>query len=69
MDPQAYVQLILVAISGVAQVISWIKGQSGISDDAKAAQVQQLLAANDALYASLKQALTAPAPATPPATS
>lgn len=62
MTPQEIIAAVLAGISGVSQVIAWIKGQSGISDADKATQVQSLLTANDALYASLKSQLGLPVP-------
>ena len=54
------VNLILAGINAIVQVIASIKGQSGQTDDAIAAQTLALLTANDALYASLKAVLAQP---------
>lgn len=58
----AIVNLILQAINAVLAEIAAIRGQSGLTDAQLDAQTQQLLAANDALYAALKAALITPTP-------
>jgi hypothetical protein len=57
MDISVIVQAITLAISETTQLIAWIHGQSGLTDDQKAAATQKLIAANDAQYAALKAAL------------
>lgn len=70
MNPATIVNLALTAIQAILGLIAEIKGASGLTDDQKATATQQLLAANDALYGTLKSALmsgtttTTPAPPT-----
>ena len=64
MDPTAIVNLALLALQAVLNMISEIKGQSGLSDDQIMAQAQALAGANDTLYQTLMAALkTTPPPA------
>lgn len=58
MNPQAIVNLALGALQAVLNLITEIKGQSGLTDDEILAQAQQMTGANDALYQTLKAALT-----------
>lgn len=60
MDPTAIVNLVLIALNAVLNLISEIKGQTGLTDDQILAQAEQLTGANDQLYATLKAALTSP---------
>jgi len=53
MDPNAIVNLALIALNGVLSLINSIKGQSGLTDDAILAQAQQVTAGNDAAYQQL----------------
>jgi hypothetical protein len=61
MNLATLIPLITLAINETTQLIAWIHGQSGLTDDQKAAATQKLLAANDAQYAALKAALGSPA--------
>jgi hypothetical protein len=68
MDPTAIVNLSLLALNAVLNMISKIRSQSGLTDDAILAQAQKLVGANDTLYASLEASLKAAAtPKMPPA--
>jgi len=67
MDPVTILNLALAALQGLLQLISTIKSQSGLSDDAILAQAQTLTGANTAAYNALVAALSVPLPATPPA--
>lgn len=61
MDPNALVNLALVALNGILALIGEIRGQGGVTDDQIAAQVQQITQGNDAAYAAIMNALN-PAP-------
>jgi hypothetical protein len=61
MDPNALVNLALVALNGILALIGEIRGQGGITDDQIAAQVQQITQGNDTAYAAIMAALN-PAP-------
>lgn len=60
MDPNAIVNLALIALNGILQLIGSIRGQGGVTDDALAAQVQTITQGNDAAYASIMAALNPP---------
>ena len=62
MDPNAIVNLALIALNGILQLIASVKGQSGITDDQIAAQVQSVTQGNDAAYAAIMAALNPPKP-------
>ncbi len=63
MDPNAIVNLALIALNGILQLIASIKGQGGLTDDQIATQVQTVTQGNDAAYAAIMAALKAtPAP-------
>jgi hypothetical protein len=64
MDPNAIVNLALVALNGILQLIASIKGQGGLTDDQIAAQVQAVTAGNDAAYQAIIAALKTPPPPT-----
>lgn len=64
MDPNAIVNLALIALNGILQLIASVKGQSGITDDQIAAQVQSVTQGNDAAYAAIMAALNPPKPPT-----
>lgn len=57
MDPNALVQLALLALNAILNVIGNIKAQSGMADDAILAQAQALVGANENLYAALEASL------------
>lgn len=61
MDPQAIVNLALIALQGVLALIAEIKSQGGLSDDQILAAAKTASAGNDTLYASLIAALGLPA--------
>lgn len=63
MNTTVIVNLILQAIQAVVAEIATIRSQAGSSDATLDAQTQQLLAANDALYAALKASLALPSQA------
>jgi hypothetical protein len=62
MDPNAIVNLALVALNGILQLISNIRGQGGVTDDAIAAQVQTITQGNDTAYNAIMTALTTTTP-------
>ncbi len=57
MDPNALVQLALVALNGILGVIAELRSHGGVSDDVIAAHVQDLTKGNDDLYNSMIAAL------------
>ena len=57
MDPNALVNLALVALNGILALIGEIRGQGGVTDDQIAAQVQQITQGNDTAYAAIMAAL------------
>jgi len=63
MTPAALVNLALTLLNQLLAFIASIKGQSGLTDDQILAEAQKVAAGNDAAYAALKAALTAPAAA------
>jgi hypothetical protein len=60
MDPNAIVNLALVALNGILGVIAEIRGQGSLTDDAIAAQVQAITQGNDTAYAAIIAALNLP---------
>lgn len=58
MNPNLIIQLALGLLGGAIQLVNEIKGQSGVSDDAIAAQVQTITQGNDAAYAKIIAALS-----------
>lgn len=60
MDPNALVNLALVALNAVLGVIAQIKSQGGLTDDQIAANVQTLTQGNDTAYTSIMAALNIP---------
>lgn len=62
MDPNAIVNLGLVALNAVLGLISQVKSQGGVSDDQIAANVQALTQGNDAAYTAIMAALKATPP-------
>lgn len=59
MDPNAYVNLALIALNATLQLIAALKSQHGLTDDQILAQAQTVTQGNDAAYAALKNALGA----------
>jgi hypothetical protein len=57
MDPNAIVNLALIALNGILSLIGTIRGQGGVSDDVIAAQVQTITKGNDDAYDSMIAAL------------
>ena len=60
MDPNAIVNLALIALNGILQLIGSIRGQGGVTDDTIAAQVQTITQGNDTAYAAIMAALNPP---------
>ena len=60
MDPNAIVNLALVALNGILALIAQVKQQGGLTDDQIAAQVQTVTQGNDAAYAAIMAALNQP---------
>lgn len=59
MDPQAALNLSLIALQAVLQLISAIRSQGGLTDDQILEQAQSVSGANDTLYATLQASLKA----------
>ena len=57
MDPNAIVNLALIALNGILQLIGQVRGQGGVTDDQIAAQVQTITQGNDAAYTQIMAAL------------
>jgi hypothetical protein len=64
MDPNALVNLALVALNGILALVAEIRGQGGVTDAHIAAQVASITQGNDTAYAAIMAALATTKPPT-----